>query len=86
MEKTQATMDLATLAIGVTIFAVIGIIGLYMLQTTSDSITFPAGSRMENSASSLGKAVQLFYDNSVIVILAVILAVVVGYLLMVRRR
>jgi len=85
MDKTKATMDLATLAIGITVFAVIGFVGLYMLQTVDDSITFTANSRAANASDSLGKAVQIFYDNSVIVILAVILAVVIGYLLMVRR-
>lgn len=75
-------MDLASLAIGITIFAVIGMVGLYMIQTTSNSITFPANSRMANASDSLGKSVQIFYDNSVILILAVILAVVIGYLLM----
>ena len=86
MEKTEGVMDLASLAIGVTIFAVIGMVGLYMIQTTNNSITFTANSRMANASDSLGKAVQIFYDNSVIVILAVILAVVIGYLLMVRQR
>ena len=91
MEKNEAVMDLASLAIGITIFAVIGFVGLYMLQTTSNSITFgasagSAGNRWNNSSESLLKAVQIFYDNSVIVILAVILAVVIGYLLMVRQR
>jgi hypothetical protein len=93
MDKTEATMDLASLAIGITIFAVIGFVGLYMLQTTANSITFgvaaagsSAGNRWNNSSASLLYAVQIFYDNSVIVILAVILAVVIGYLLMVRQR
>ena len=92
MEKSEAVMDLATLAIGITIFAVIGFVGLYMLQVTSNSITFGVastgseGNRWNNSSASLLKAVQIFYDNSVIVILAVILAVVIGYLLMVRQR
>ena len=90
MDKTEATMDLATLAIGITVFAVIGMVGLFMLQTTSNSIVWGAGAgsggnRWNNSSSSLLYAVQIFYDNSVIVILAVILAVVIGYLLMVRR-
>ena len=84
-------MDLASLAIGITIFAVIGAVGLYMIQTTSDSIVFgtsgpSGGNRWNNSSASLLKAVQIFYDNSVIVILAIILAVVIGYLLMVRQR
>ena len=84
-------MDLATLAIGITVFAVIGMVGLYMIQTTSESVTFgatagSAGNRWNNSSGSLLKSVQIFYDNSVIVILAVILAVVIGYLLMVRRK
>jgi len=91
MERTAATMDLATLAIGITVFAVIGMVGLYMIQTTSESVTFgatagSAGNRWNNSSGSLLKSVQIFYDNSVIVILAVILAVVIGYLLMVRRK
>ena len=92
MDKRQATMDLATLAIGITIFAVIGMVGLYMIQTTVSSMgafgasTGSAGNRWNNSSASLLTAVQVFYDNSVIVILAVILAVVIGYLLMVRRQ
>jgi hypothetical protein len=91
MDKIEATMDLASLAIGITIFAVVGMVGLYMIQTTSNSITWgtvgnSGGNRWNNSSASLLYAVQVFYDNSVIVILAVILAVVIGYLLMVRQR
>ena len=82
----KAAMELSEIAIGITIFVIVGSIGVYMYQTVLTSITLPANSRAANSSDALGKAMQIFYDNSVIIILAIVLAVVIGYLMMVRRK
>ena len=79
-------MELSEIAIGITIFVIVGTIGVYMYQTVQSSIVLPVGSRANNSSEAIGKAMQIFYDNSVIIILSIVLAVVIGYLMMVRRR
>ena len=82
----RAAMELSQIAIGITIFVIVGSIGVYMYQTVKDSIVLLPNSRANNSSDSIGKAMQVFYDNSVIIILAIVLAVVIGYLMMVRRK
>jgi hypothetical protein len=78
--------DLIGTMLTVIIAAVIGFAGLVVMSRTESTTSFESNSAFDNSSQSLSGGVETFFSMVEVVFIAIVLSLIIGALLFLRRR
>lgn len=78
--------DLVGVMLTVIVAAVIGYAGLVVMSRTENTAEFDSNSEFQNSSNSLSGGIETFFSMVEVVFIAIVLGLIIGALLFLRRR